>query len=53
MHDCPICGSACYCGGDIEDHDTGENEDCLHCPEERDADYPDDPPDDYTDIDDD
>ena len=24
MHDCPECGQACYCCGDIEDHDTGE-----------------------------
>lgn len=24
MHSCPECGQACYCSGDIEDHDTGE-----------------------------
>lgn len=23
-HSCPECGMACYCSGDIEDHDTGE-----------------------------
>ena len=23
MHTCPDCGQACYCCGDIEDHDTG------------------------------
>ena len=23
MHSCPVCGQACYCAGDIEDHDTG------------------------------
>jgi hypothetical protein len=24
MHSCPDCDQACYCSGDIEDHDTGE-----------------------------
>lgn len=33
MHSCPECGMACYCSGDIEDHDTGpEHEtDCVCC----------------------
>ena len=34
-HSCPDCGSACYCGGDIDDilfeegnvHEIG----CMHC----------------------
>lgn len=30
MHTCPDCGQACYCGGDMEDHDTGEDEGCEH-----------------------
>jgi hypothetical protein len=31
-HDCPQCGQACNCSGDIEDHDTGEEfaDDCTH-----------------------
>lgn len=24
MHTCPECGQACSCSGDIEDHDTGD-----------------------------
>lgn len=28
MHDCPDCGSACYCDG--EDHDNGMFDDCEH-----------------------
>lgn len=32
MHSCPECGQACYCGGDIEDHDTGSlGEGAFHC----------------------
>lgn len=30
MHTCPNCGQACYCCGDIEDHETGEDENCEH-----------------------
>lgn len=32
MHDCPECGQACGCSGDIEDHETGDEfyEDCCH-----------------------
>ena len=32
MHECPECGQACGCSGDIEDHDTGGEfyEDCCH-----------------------
>jgi hypothetical protein len=38
MHSCPICGSACYCGGDLEDHGTGpEFEDACTCCEEEEA----------------
>lgn len=39
MHSCPECGQACYCGGDIEDH---ENEDeaelCEHECDPQDSD---------------
>lgn len=41
MHECPECGQACGCSGDIEDHDTGDEfyEDCCHeCAEEQDDD---------------
>ena len=34
MHNCPECRSACYCGGDIDDIDTGDKEaeeNCTHC----------------------
>ena len=24
MHSCPECDQACTCGGDMEDHDTGD-----------------------------
>jgi hypothetical protein len=33
-HDCPDCGVACYCGGDIDDillQDTPESDACTHC----------------------
>lgn len=26
MHTCPECGQACYCGGDVDDIDTGDEE---------------------------
>lgn len=34
MHSCPECGQACYCGGDIDDVDVGDEEavnSCIHC----------------------
>lgn len=33
MHECPDCGQACSCSGDIEDHDTGDEfyVECDHC----------------------
>lgn len=30
-HACPDCGSACYCGGDIDDIDLGEVDNCSCC----------------------
>lgn len=33
-HSCPDCGSACYCGGDIDDcifDDTPEQNSCTCC----------------------
>lgn len=30
MHTCSSCGQACYCHGDIDDHDTGEDDLCCH-----------------------
>ena len=36
MHSCPECGSACYCGGDIDDAEVGDEEaedSCTHCAE--------------------
>ena len=33
-HSCPDCGSACYCGGDIDDifmEGTEEEMGCSHC----------------------
>lgn len=30
MHTCPDCGQACYCHGDIDDHETGEDDLCEH-----------------------
>jgi hypothetical protein len=36
MHTCPECGSACYCGADIDDIDTGDTEaedNCTCCAE--------------------
>jgi hypothetical protein len=43
-HSCPECGMACYCSGDIEDHDTGEEytDRCTCC-----ADCEDEEPDDW------
>ena len=37
-HTCPICGSLCHCGGDIDDLDFGERWDCEHCPYDEDED---------------
>lgn len=31
MHSCPECGSACYCGGDIDDIDVGDEEAEIGC----------------------
>lgn len=42
MHTCPSCGQACYCCGDIEDHDTGDEFDCDHWLECEDDDLIDD-----------
>ena len=42
-HACPDCGEACYCSGDIEDHDTEKEfqDDCVHWKQcERDTDEP-------------
>jgi hypothetical protein len=31
MHRCPDCGQACYCHGDIDDHENErEAERCVH-----------------------
>lgn len=39
MHSCPECDQACYCGGDIEDHDIGQGMDelCEHDCEDDDS----------------
>lgn len=39
MHICPECGQACCCGGDIEDHDTGDEyvDDCECCCDAQDS----------------
>lgn len=52
-HSCPECGSACYCGGDIDDlflEGTEEEAHCNHCDgdDEEHEDY-DDYSDDYSD----
>ncbi len=50
MHDCPECGQACYCGGDIDDiniDDVAAQEKCTHClhdPPGEGWDYPDSEP---------
>ena len=34
MHSCPVCSSACYCGGDIDDSDCGDlaaEDNCMCC----------------------
>lgn len=37
MHDCPICGEACYC--DMEDHFQEAPDDCCHeCEEDFEVD---------------
>lgn len=46
MHTCPDCGQACYCHGDIDDHDTGEDDRCEHYLECNDGEYSDDDADD-------
>jgi len=28
-HTCPKCGMLCHCGGDIDDIDFGETDDCV------------------------
>jgi hypothetical protein len=36
MHSCPDCGCACYCGGDIDDAEVGDEnaeDNCTHCDE--------------------
>ncbi len=36
MHSCPECGQACYCNGDVDDIDVGDEEaedNCTHCAE--------------------
>lgn len=41
-HSCPDCGSACYCGGDIDDcliENTPEARHCQHWPMDDDADF--------------
>lgn len=31
MHECPECGQACYCHGDIDDHENEHEADaCVH-----------------------
>jgi hypothetical protein len=31
MHTCPDCGQACYCNGDIDDHENeNEADSCVH-----------------------
>lgn len=43
-HNCPNCGSACYCNGDIDDIfgcNLGAEDDCCHCDDDDDADYDD------------
>lgn len=43
MHSCPVCDQACYCSGDIDDVDVGDQdalENCVHCPDD---DWPDEP----------
>lgn len=37
MHTCPDCGQACYCQGDIDDHENElESERCVHdCDEDE------------------
>lgn len=29
-HECPECYCLCHCGGDIDDCDFGESEECTH-----------------------
>lgn len=40
MHSCPECGQACYCGGDIDDHENENAEDgCTHGCDPAEADF--------------
>lgn len=43
MHECPSCGQACTCNGDIEDHENElEAEFCVHdCEEPQDFEHED------------
>lgn len=45
MHNCPDCGQACYCGGDVDDIPIGHSKEeslCGHCSEaDRDMDWDD------------
>jgi C4-type Zn-finger protein len=44
-HSCPTCGSACYCGGDIDDiffENSEEEMRCIHCVYEESAEDDDD-----------
>jgi hypothetical protein len=41
MHTCPFCGKACYCNGDIEDHETDLGADGCVCECEEAMDDPD------------
>lgn len=43
MHTCPDCGQACYCHGDIDDHEIeSEADSCVHdCDPEEDDGYED------------
>lgn len=39
MHECPDCGQACYCNGDIDDHENAlEADNCEHDCDETDDD---------------
>lgn len=44
-HECPICGSVCFCQGDIDDLCLNDNDACEHwreCDSEEDDDWYDD-----------
>jgi len=48
-HTCPACDQLCFCGGDVEDINLGENIHCMHFRQCEQNDY--DESDDYTDED--